>query len=429
MSDALYQSPISPGRSWYEDSLIRPRWPQLSGSISCDVLVVGGGFTGVSAAAHLAMAGVDAVLLEGARLGDGASGRNGGQMGTGQRLWPEELEASFGYERAKALFDIAEDAKQHLVDFTNRHGIEADLQAGQLSVAHKRRFLKPYQEHAEILATRFNYDKVSFHDRAGMADLLGSDCYYGGLRDSGTYHLNPLKLLTGTAAVAGSAGARLFEQTPVTALTEQGGRIVAQTPYGTVTAARVLVATNAHGGDIDAIAASHVMPIRSFIVATEPLAEPHRIIPGNESVDDSRFVVRYFRKSPDNCLLFGGREAYMPETGNIGATILKQIRDIYPHLKDVGFTHAWGGSVGITMTRMPYVSATRSGITYIGGFSGHGVMLSNFFGRLYAETVTGGPNRLQVLQDLDIPAFPGGQWLRTPLLFLAMTWFALRDRI
>ena len=170
------------------------------------------------------------------------------------------------------------------------------------------------------------------------------------------------------------------------------------------------------------------MPIRSFIGATEPLAEPERVLPGGEAADDSRFVVRYFRKSLDGRLLFGGREAYTSASGDISRHIRRQIAEVYPHLAKVPITHAWGGSVGITMERMPYVRGVAPGITAIGGFSGHGVMLSNFAGRLYAERIAGNRDRLSLLEGLKIPAFPGGALLQQPLLLLAMTWFSLRDR-
>ncbi|MCQ8780773.1 NAD(P)/FAD-dependent oxidoreductase [Mangrovibrevibacter kandeliae] len=429
MPEAAHQSPISPGRSFYEDTVgERPRYPALTESLEADVLVVGGGFTGLSAACHLASAGVRTVLLEAHRVGDGASGRNGGQMGTGQRLWPSEIEPAVGFERSKALFDLAEEAKAHLLDFARVHGIDMDYRPGQMNVVHKRAYLDDYRRDAEDLASRYAYPHVRVMDRAETAERLGSRHYVGGVRDTGTGHINPLKLLVGSARAATAAGARLFEDTPATALRREGNRIVAETPRGRVTAERALIATNAHGKDLNPTAARFVMPIGSFIGATEPLADPAAVLPGNEAVADSRFVVRYFRKSPDGRLLFGGREAYTSAAGDIGKHLKRQIAEIYPHLQGVQLTHAWGGSVGITMTRLPFVREVEPGITAIGGFSGHGVMLSNFTGRLYAERITGNRDRLAILEELKIPPFPGGQRLRAPLLFLAMTWFSLRDR-
>ncbi|MDX1731804.1 MAG: FAD-binding oxidoreductase [Aurantimonas coralicida] len=423
-----YQSPIAPGRSWYEDSVERPTYPALDGSRKVDVLVVGGGFTGLSAALHLARTGVDVAVLEAHRFGDGASGRNGGQMGTGQRLWPMEIEAAYGFERSKALFDLAEEAKAHLTEFITANGIDADYREGQLSVVHKRRYLKDYRAQVEDLTTRYAYPHVSFMDADETADRLGSRRYFGGIRDTGTGHINPMKLVVGSARVAAEAGAQLFENSHVERLDRRDGRIVAVTAHGEVSAERVLIATNAYGGGLDPQVDAHVMPIGSFIGATEPLADPDAVLPGGESCDDSRFVVRYFRKSGDGRLLFGGREAYTSATGDIGRHIRKQIAEVYPHLADVRLSHAWGGSVGITMERLPYVRSLAPGITTIGGFSGHGVMLANFAGRLYAERVNGNRDRLADFEALRIPAFPGGRRLRAPLLFLAMTWFSLRDR-
>ncbi|MER8593351.1 FAD-binding oxidoreductase [Mesorhizobium sp. M1182] len=426
-----YQSPISPGRSWYEDTAgPRPEYPALDGDRTCDVVIVGGGFTGLSAAAHLATTGADVVLIETHRFGDGASGRNGGQLGTGQRAWAEELEAEYGFSRAKALFDLAEEAKAHLLDFAAMHQIEIDYMPGQMSVAHKKRYVDDYKAHAEIMASRFGYPHISFMDAAETAERLGSTHYFGGTRDTGTGHIHPLKLVIGTAKVAAEAGAKLFEQTPSTGITSGGGKVRVATPKGTITAAKCLIGVNAYGGTLEPVSAAHIMPIGSFIGATVPLGADSKILPGGEAVDDSRFVVRYFRKSKDGRLLFGGREIYaVNDPKDIHIHIRRQIAEIYPALKDVEITHGWGGYVGITVPRKPFVREVMPNVTSIGGYSGHGVMLSNFFGKLYAETVAGNRDRLKLIEDLKIPPFPGGRRLRAPLLFLALNWYALRDRI
>lgn len=425
-----YQSPVSPGTSWYEATCgERPSYSGLDGDAQCDVLVIGGGFTGLSAACHLAEAGVKVILLEQHRLGDGASGRNGGQFGTGQRAWAEELEAEYGLSRAMALFGMAEDAKAHMLAFAERNSIETDYAPGQLSVIHKPAYIKDYQAHAEIMATRFGYPHIRYMDAAETAERLGSARYLGGTRDLGTGHIHPLKFLIGLARTAASAGAMLHEDSKVLALTRSGGKVAAKTAKGTVTAGRALLAVNAYGGTLEPVSAAHVMPIGSFIGATEPLPENTPVLPGGESVDDSRFVVRYFRKSKDNRLLFGGREIYTAGSpAEIENGVRRQIAEVYPALANIRMTHAWGGFVGITMPRKPFVREVMPGVTSIGGFSGHGVMLSNFTGRLYAETLTGNDDKLRLLRELKISSFPGGRRFRTPLLFLALNWFALRDR-
>jgi gamma-glutamylputrescine oxidase len=426
-----YQSPISPGRSWYEDTAgPRPEYLALDGDRTCDVVIVGGGFTGLSAAAHLAKAGSNVVLIETHRFGDGASGRNGGQLGTGQRAWAEELEAEYGFSRAKALFDLAEEAKAHLLEFAAANKIEIDYMPGQMSLAHRQRYVDEYKAHAEIMANRFGYPHITFMDAKETAERLGSTRYFGGTRDTGTGHIHPLKLVIGTANVAAQAGAQLFEQTPATGIASLGGKVKVTTPKGTISAEKCLIGVNAHGGTLEPVSATHIMPIGSFIGATVPLGADTRVLPGGESVDDSRFVVRYFRKSADGRLLFGGREIYaVNDPKDIHIHIRRQIAELYPDLRDVEISHGWGGYVGITMPRKPFVREVMPNVISVGGYSGHGVMLSNFFGKLYAETVAGNRDRLRLIEDLKVPAFPGGRRFRAPLLFLALNWYALRDRI
>lgn len=430
-----WQSPIAPGISWYQESVgERPTYPTLDGSRTVDVAIIGGGYTGLQAAFNLARAGVSVALLEAARLGDGASGRNGGQLNTGQRWWPEDLEKQVGYERSKILFDMAEDAKRHLLDFASAHGIEMDYRPGQLNVSHKRGHEREYQANAQIAAERYNYPHISFMDGKETAERLGSTSYHCGVRDTGTGHVHPLKLLVGLARVASSAGAQIYENTRATAIEKTrngpGGKILVKTAKGTLTADRVLIATNAYIGNLEPVTAAHIMPIGSFIAATAPLDDFPDVIPGGEAVADSRFVVRYFRKDKDNRLLFGGREVYSSKNPQDTAqAIRKQIIETYPALKDVPVTHAWGGNVGITLPRQPFVREVMPGVTSIGGYSGHGVMLSNYCGKLYADTVLGKATDLDHLAALNIRAFPGGTHMRTPLLFLALTWFALRDRL
>lgn len=426
-----YQSPISPGLSWYEATCPdRPRYPSLDGSRQADAVIIGGGYTGLSAAYHLAQLGLDVVLIDAARFGDGASGRNGGQLGTGQRSWAEDLEKQYGFERAKGLFDLAEEAKAHLLGFAASHDIDIDYMPGQISVAHKKSYLKSYERHAELMATRFDYPHIRFVENDEANELLGSKRYFGGIYDSGTGHIHPLKLLVGTAKAAAKAGAHLYEETKATDIQAVGGKVLVKTARGTITAKHALIAVNAYGGSLEPVSAAHVMPIRSFIGATVPLGNNSPVLPGGESVDDSRFVVRYFRRSKDGRLLFGGREAYTADNPReISTHIRRQIAEIYPDLTDVEITHAWGGSVGITMPRQPFVREVMPNVISAGGYSGHGVMLASFMGRLYAETLSGKRERLKLLEELRIPAFPGGRRLRTPLMFLALSWYAMMDRL
>ncbi|WP_455479646.1 NAD(P)/FAD-dependent oxidoreductase [Bartonella sp. B23] len=419
---------ISPGISWYEDTLEeRPSYPFLDEQTQCDVIIIGGGFTGLSAAYHLAKVGVSVVLFEASRFGDGASGRNGGQMGTGQRQWVEKLEKKYGFERSKVLFDLAEEAKRDILSWCTMPDCQCDFMAGHLSVTHKKRELASYQRHVETMQ-RYGYYSLTFMDRDEIVKRLGSSFYHGGIYDANTGHINPLKLVVGLAKNAKNAGAKLYEKTQVTRIERNGSHYRVITEQGSIKAEHVLLATNAYKLGFQHFVEKNIFSIRSYIGATESLSKDSPILQGRESVDDSRFMVRYFRKSIDNRLLFGGVESYDNQyPTNLDKRIRQKIFEIYPHLQSINLTHRWGATVAITVERMPYIRQLFSGITYCGGYSGHGVMLAPFMGKLYAEWLTGKRERFEYFQDLKISSFPGGRVLRYPLVFLAMHWFSLMD--
>ncbi len=210
---------------------------------------------------------------------------------------------------------------------------------------HRQRYEKEAREEVSVLRERYGYDAIDWLDADAMASALGSTAYFGGTRDTGTGHIHPMKAVIGLARAAAKAGAVLHENSAMEAVRKDGGLWAVKTAHGTIRAEKVLLALNGYHADIDGEISRHVMPIQSFIGATEPLGHNSPVLPGREAVDDSRFVVRYFRKSADNRLLFGGREAYGKATpGDIERAIRRQITQIYPDLAEVPITHAWGGN-------------------------------------------------------------------------------------
>ncbi len=403
-----------------------PPFPALDGDTRAEVAIVGGGYTGLSAALHLRERGLDVALVEAHRVGWGASGRNGGQLGMGQRQDQTWLEARLGRDDARMLWDLAEDARNLVRDLVARHDIDCGLTPGIAYVGTSPAVARDYAAYAEMLARDYGYAQAAPLGRAAMADFLHAPGYHGGLLDMGAAHLNPLAFALGLARAAGDAGARIFETTEATRI----GPGVVVTARGTLRADHVILACNGYLGGLDPHVAARVMPINNFIVATESLgARADEVLSRPVAVADSNFVVNYFRRDGDR-LIFGGGETYgwrFPD--DIAGLVRRPLERVFPQLKGVGITHAWGGTLAITMARMPLFARLPGGLLSASGYSGHGVGTATLAGRMLAEAVAGEGAAFDAMARVPIPAFPGGTALRHPVLVLAMTWYALRDRL
>ena len=404
--------------------------PTLAGDRRADVCIVGGGYTGLSAALHLAERGRSVVLLEANRIGWGASGRNGGQLHSAQRRDQSTLEAWFGKARAHQLFDLGEEAKALVKGLIARHAIECDWQDGLIHAVHKPAYLHEMRSEIDLLQRDYAVSDISVLSREATAAALGTPLYHGAWREQSAGHLHPLNYALGLARAAEGAGAVLLEKSPVTRITE-GGKPQVVTPSGTVTADSVILAGNGYLHGLEPETEARVMPLHNFILATEPLGERGaRLIPGREAAADSRFVVYYWRLSVDNRLIFGGGETYGRRfPADIKGFVRAHLLKIYPHLADVKIDYGWGGTLAVTVRRLPYIRRVRPGIYVAAGYSGQGVGTASFAGKLLAEAIAGDTERFDVFARLPAPPFPGGKLLRYPTLVLAMTWFALRDRL
>ena len=404
-------------------------FPTLKGQTRADVCIVGGGYTGLSAALHLAQAGLDVVLLEAHRMGFGASGRNGGQVGSGQRQDQDWLEAAVGRGDARRLWDMGEDAKALVRGLIDRHAMPVTFHPGIAHACRSAAEVRHAQGYAEKMAQDYGYTQIQPLDRPAMRAIIGSDAFHGGDLDMGAGHLHPLNFALGLARAAADAGARLFERAEVHHITH-GATPVVRTASGHVTCNHIILAGNGYLGRLDRKVAARVMPINNFILATEPLGDrAASVLARPIAVADTKFVVNYWRLSEDNRLLFGGGESYGYRFPDVVRTVMKPMLEVYPQLRDVRVDYAWGGTLAITMNRMPCFARPAPNVLSASGYSGHGVAMATLAGKMMAQAVQGQAAGFDLMARLPQPRFPGGAALRWPLLVAAMTWFSLRDRL
>ncbi|MDB4213775.1 FAD-binding oxidoreductase [Octadecabacter sp.] len=401
-------------------------FPAATGAIDCDVCVVGGGYSGLSAALHLRQAGYDVVLLDAQRVGFGASGRNGGQVGTGQRIGQDTLEGIVGHDQAHSLWDLSLESLALVRHLIAKNAIDCGWSDGIIESEHRAKNVAEAHEYAEKLQFEYGYDLIRSVNKDEMRSLVGTRAYYGGTLDMGGGHLHPLRYALGLARACHDGGVRIFEKSKVTKVTKDAK---VTTQDADISSKFVILGCNGYLGALNDHVAKRVMPINNFIAATEPLDDPRSLIRDNHAVADSKFVINYFRLSDDNRMLFGGGESYgykFPR--DIAATVRKPMLEIFPQLKDTHIDYAWGGTLGITMNRMPHFARVSDQVLSISGYSGHGVAMATLAGKLAADAVAGQAEKFDIFNSLPMPRFPGGPRLRTPLLILAMLWYSMRDR-
>lgn len=410
----------------------------LDQDVQADACIIGGGYTGLGAALRLAEAGRSVVLLDSGPVGWGASGRNGGQVHLGWNKDQHWLARHLGSDGARTMWAMARAARDHLDRLIAHDPDRCDFRPGLIHADHKPGLVA--QTHAEV---RFLQEAYGHHDltplgRDDIHAMVGSQAYHGGSLDRAGGQLHPLKLALAMAGAARAAGAVIHPHSRCTGIAPDGtmGKGPAwriATPGGTVRAGQVLVATGGYATGLVPSVDAHVLPINNFIATTAPLGAERAaaLIHGGEAVSDSRFVVYYFRITPDHRLLFGGGERYswrLP--ADIAAFVRPHMLRVFPQLADVAIDHAWGGTLSITPHRLPHAAQVAPGLWSLSGFSGLGVVLAPWLGGEIGAAMAGLPSpALDLVRHLPTPRFPGGTLLRWPTMAAAMTFFALRDRL
>ena len=401
----------------------------LRGEQRADVVVLGGGIAGCSAALHLAKRGLRVVLLEARTVGYGASGRSGGQTIFGLAASQQALVASVGRDDARRLFDLSIEALDLTQSLIRQYAIDCDYRPNHVHVATKARHVTELNEWHRELHEDYGYGSTRLLDRDEIQQHVHSARYLGGLIDSRSGHLHPLKFTRGVARAAESVGATIFENSPVVRY-DNGSEVLVHTNQGSVRCAYLVLCGNAYIGPVAPQLARRILGVGTYIIATEPLgAERARaLLPSNAAIADMNWILDYLRRSADHRLLFGGRVSYSAvQPPQLAESMRKRMVHVFPHLADVKVAYTWGGYLDITMSRAPDFGRLAANVFYLQGFSGHGMTLTSLAGRLVAEAVAGTAERFDVLARIPHRDFPGGRLFRRPSLVMAMMYYRLRD--
>jgi gamma-glutamylputrescine oxidase len=420
---------LPPAPSYYAMADDSPPRASLIGEIRADVAVLGGGIAGCSAALHLAKRGYRVALLEARAIGYGASGRSGGQTIFGLAIGQQKLERAVGRDDAHRLFALSIEALDLTQSLIREYAIACDYQANHVHVAVKPRHVHELAQWQQELRDDYGYQSVRLLNRDELQAHVSSPRYLGGLLDTRSGHLQPLKYTQGIARAAESAGAVIYEDSEVLRY-EDGPEVRVHTAHGTVRCAHLVLCGNAYIGAVAPALARRILGVGTYIIATEPLGEERvrALLPSNAAAADINWVLDYFRASGDHRLLFGGRVSYSAvQPPHLPESMRQRMVRVFPSLKDVKVSRAWGGYLDITMSRAPNFGRLAPNVYYLQGFSGHGISLAGLAGKLAAEAIAGTAERFDVFARIPHRDFPGGRVFRRPSLVLAMLYYRIRD--
>lgn len=426
----MSSSPESFSRSlwWNQTQEPAPDCPSLTGPAEADVVIVGGGYTGISAALHLAQLGQKPVVLEARHLGFGASGRNGGQVIPGLKHDPEDLLATYGAQNGPEMVKFVGGVADEVFNLIERYDIRCTPQrAGWIQAAHSELAKTAVLRRARQWQAQGA--EVQILDAQGVADLTGTQAYFGGWRDARAGSLQPLDYLRGLARAARSLGAQIFENSPVSSLHREGDTWVATTHDGQVRAKNVLIATNAYSGGIVKNLAESLLPVQSMLFATEILPEDLRrsVMPGGVVLSETRKLAFYLRQSHDGRFMIGGRGAVgIKEMPALLEALRKGMLRLFPQLDGIKLDYRWSGHVALTMDGLPHLHNTEPGLHIMAGYNGRGVAMATAFGRLYAEHLAEGRPLLYPTTPIPRLAWHA---LRKPVMDIGIRWYWLKDSL
>ncbi len=417
--------------SWYAASANDKRVrPSLEGEETADICIIGAGFTGLSAALELAEQGFSVIVLEGERIGFGASGRNGGQIVNGYSRDLETIAGRYGREKAVQLGEMSLEGGEIIRQRVRKYGIDCDLVDGGFFAAFTSKQIK------EMETNKSNWEKhghsgLEMVSKAEVGKYVKSDRYAGGMIDRFGGHIHPLNYVLGEASAIESLNGRIFENSRVVSV-EKGAQVTVRTDRGSVKAKYLLVCGNAYLGGLLPEIGERMMPVSSQVMATEPLDQGliEGLLPANYCVEDANYILDYYRRTSDNRLLYGGGIGYGgSDPADLTGVIRPNMLKTFPQLKNTRIDFAWSGNFALTLTRVPHIGRLSENIYFSHGDSGHGVTTTQLLGKILGEAVAGHAGRFDVWSSLPNYPFPGGKTFRVPLTVLGAWWYGLRDRL
>ncbi len=418
-----------PGSYYAASANSAPERPSLQGTIDTDVCIVGAGYSGLSTGLHLAEKGYKVTIVEGARVGWGASGRNGGQVVNGLNASLQTIESRYGPEVGTFVGKILQEGGEIIRQRVEKYHIDCDLKPGNIFAALHPKHMRELEE-KQLLWRKHGMDDHELLDKEAMRNQVGSDAYFGGMIDKTGGHMHPLNLCLGEAAAIEQNGGVIYEMSPVISVDDTSENPVVRTAEGEVRCKVLVLCGNAYLGKVVRSLTPRVMPVSTQIIATEPLGEDlaKELLPTDVCVEDIRYVLDYFRLSADNRLLFGGGTVY---GGTDPADVEKKLRPnmekVFPQMKGVKIDYAWSGNFALSFSRVPQMGKLGPNTYFAHGYSGHGVTGSHLYGRILSEAVDGDSSRFDVFSKVRWFPFPGGRMFREQYCMVGSWWYELRD--
>ncbi len=407
-----------------------PQRPALQGETETDVCIIGAGYTGLSTALFLLENGFKVSIVEAAKVGFGASGRNGGQIVNSYSRDIDVIERTVGPKQAQLMGQMAFEGGRIIRERIAKYDIKCDLKDGGVFAAFTPKQMK-HLEAQKKLWERFGHTQLEIMDAQRIREVVKTENYIGGMLDMSGGHIHPLNLALGEAAAVESLGGVIYEQSPAVRI-ERGANPVVHTSEGRVKAKFIVVAGNAYLGNLVPELAAKTMPCGSQVVATEPLSEEvaKSLLPQDYCVEDCNYLLDYFRLTGDRRLIYGGGVVYgAKDPANIEAMIRPMMLKTFPQLKNVKIDYAWTGNFLLTLSRLPQVGRIGDNIYYSQGCSGHGVTYTHLAGKILAEALRGQAERFDAFGSLPHYPFPGGRLFRVPFTAMGAWYYSLRDKL